>query len=185
MNYLNSILFSLLIFLLVLGCGKKAQDSKNKRINSLLEKTNFVQSVDSIDSNGFSKLIQNRNGKVLFLNIWATWCLPCIEEFPDIIKLSKSFENQNLEVVGISVDYPDEVQSKIIPFLKKHEVPFKVFVANFAKDEELINMLDKKWNGAIPATFIIDTEGKQQFSFIGKGKYEMFRNKIESLLTTN
>ncbi|MCX6151225.1 MAG: TlpA disulfide reductase family protein [Ignavibacteriales bacterium] len=175
------ILFSFFIFG---GCGKNARDNgKDKKTDSTLTQTNIVQRVDSINKFGLNTLIQKRNGKILLLNILATWCLPCIEEFPDLVKLSESYEPGKLEIVGISVDYPDEVKSKILPFLTKHSVPFKIYVANFNKDEDLINTLDLKWNGAIPASFIYDNKGKQQFKLIGKSTFDHFKTKVDSLIT--
>src|SRR3989339_988306 len=70
--------------------------------------------VETIDKAKLSKLIKDRKGKILFLNLWATWCVPCREEFPSIVKLAS--ELKDVEFVGISIDFLDEVDSKIIPF---------------------------------------------------------------------
>lgn len=72
--------------------------------------------VEKIDKNKLAKIIKERKGKVLFLNLWATWCVPCREEFPEIVKLVNEFKD--VEFIGISVDFPEEVDSKIIPFFK-------------------------------------------------------------------
>lgn len=134
--------------------------------------------VETIDKIKLEKLIKERNGKVLLLNLWATWCVPCREEFPDLVKLSANFKNKNLEVVGISIDYPEEVDFKIIPFLKKLNVNFKNYVNGFEKDEQLIDMIDAKWNGALPATVIYDEKGKKAAFFEGKKSYDEFVNQI-------
>jgi len=118
---------------------------------------------------------------MLFLNVWATWCVPCVEEFPDIVKLSRSYDSKRLEVVAISADYPDEVDSKIIPFLMKQNVPFKVYVAKFEDQEKFINALDTAWSGGLPATFIYDTEGHRRFRLVGQGSYERFKQQIDKL----
>ena len=65
-----------------------------------------------------------------------------------------------MEIVGISADYPDEIETRIKPFLAKSKSNFRVFVQNFSKQEDLINRLNKNWGGAIPATFIYDASGK-------------------------
>jgi thiol-disulfide isomerase/thioredoxin len=138
--------------------------------------------VETIKKEGLDKLIKDRNGKVLFLNFWATWCVPCREEFPDIVKLSEEYQNKNLDVVAISVDYPDEVESKIIPFLKKMNAKFTVYVNGFEKDDELIDTMGNGWWGAVPATFIIDKNGKVVKLLNGKRSYKDFKKEIDSVL---
>lgn len=133
--------------------------------------------VEKIDKAKLSKLIKDRKGKVLFLNLWATWCVPCREEFPSIVKLVDEFKD--VEFVGISVDFPDEIDSKIIPFLKTNKVNFNSYVNGIEGDEELINLLDKNWNGALPATFIFDKSGKKISFMEGKKSYEDFKREIE------
>ncbi len=74
--------------------------------------------------------------------------------------------------MGISADYPDEIESKIIPFLREQKVNFKNYVNAFDDPNELIDFLNPDWNGALPATFIFDEEGKQKVFLEGKQSYE-------------
>ena len=159
------------------SCSSKRRNTEQLKNNSQPEaKFVLTHPVWLIDSAGVQRLIHERNGKILLLNIWATWCLPCIEEFPDLIKLAR--EDTALEVVGISIDYPDEIDSKVVPFLAKLKVPFRVCVAKYAKQENFISTLDTNWNGAIPATYIYDLKGKQIFSAIGEQTYEQFKKIV-------
>ena len=124
-----------------------------------------------------SEIINNRNGKGLLINIWATWCLPCKEEFPGLIKLSNLYEDK-IDVVGISIDYPDEAESKINPFLKEFQLSFTNYVNGENDAEEFINFLNGEWSGAIPATFIYDSDGQQVEFFIGKKSFEEFEAAV-------
>jgi thiol-disulfide isomerase/thioredoxin len=179
---LRTIPIILLILISFISCTEKTHDKEqNTIIDKSVQQRKLIQHVDSIGKSGLEQLITNRKGKTLFLNIWATWCVPCIEEFPDIVKLSEKFKNSDLEVIGISVDYPDEVNTKIVPFLLKQKVPYKVYVSDFKKDEDLINTLNVKWSGALPATFIFDKQGVQRYMLVGKGTYDKFKNEIEKL----
>lgn len=135
--------------------------------------------VEKIDKENLTRLIHERQGKILFLNLWATWCMPCREEFPDIVKLVNEFRDKNIEFIGISIDYPDEINSKIIPFLKKNKSNFKNYVNGIKGDEALINLLNEKWNGALPATFIYNTGGKQITFLEGKHSLEEFKKALE------
>jgi thiol-disulfide isomerase/thioredoxin len=146
----------------------------------------YGQSDDSIDiksiaQNEIDNLIENRKGKLLLINIWATWCIPCREEFPDLVELSQNYQNE-LDVVAISVDFKEDIENKIIPFLKKNKVEFPVYINGFKKDDQLINYFSKDWNGAIPATFIYDKNGKQVKYIEGKHSFESFSSIIQKLI---
>jgi thiol-disulfide isomerase/thioredoxin len=179
--------FLLIVCLLFLqmegpGCRPKSpQDPKP----SVAAETGRKQAgpVDPIDQAGLTKLVNERNGKILFLNIWATWCAPCVEEFPDLIKLAQSYPGSDVEVVGISADYPDEVESKILPFIRSHNVPFRIYVAKFDHQEDFINSVNSSWSGALPATLIYDAHGKQRYFSVGAGMFEKFRRVIDSVRT--
>ncbi len=140
------------------------------------------QTVKTINEKELDKLIQKRNEKILLLNVWATWCEPCKEEFPDLIKLSNDLGKKNVEVAAISVDFTDEIESKILPFLKTMNVPFTVYVADFPTQDSFINKFDKDWSGAIPATFIYDKKGKRRQFLFGKQSYTQFKKAVEDVL---
>lgn len=160
----------ILIILLFAAAGIKAQNNHGKI------------KVEPIEKAGLEKLIKERNGKALFLNLWATWCVPCREEFPSIVKLASEYKSKGVEFYGISIDFPEETESKIIPFLKSQNANFVSFVNGFKHDEELINMLDQKWSGAIPATFIFDKKGNKVFFLEGKKSYSEFKKSIDAAL---
>lgn len=138
-----------------------------------------AQTVEPIDKDRLQTLITERHGRSLFLNIWATWCTPCLEEFPDIIRLSR--KHTEIDVVAISADYPDETESKIIPFLKTMNVPFKVYVASFNTQDEFFSMFDKAWGGEIPATFIYTSNGVLKKFLRGKHSFAEFKKAVEEV----
>jgi thiol-disulfide isomerase/thioredoxin len=178
---MRRILILILLGLAVLSSMQSlySQINQQKRSRSIKPGTSLLHPVKLIDSVGLHRLIRERNGKVLLLNIWATWCLPCKEEFPGLIKLAG--KDTLIEVVGISVDYPDEINSKVIPFLLKLKVPFQVYVAAFTKQENFITAVDSLWNGAIPATYLYDRQGTQRVSMIGEKNYEEFMKEVNSI----
>ncbi|MCK9410338.1 MAG: TlpA disulfide reductase family protein [Bacteriovoracaceae bacterium] len=140
-----------------------------------------AQSVQTINQKGLDSLIAQRNGTILLLNVWATWCIPCKEEFPDLVKLSKEFGGSKVAFAAISVDFPDEIDSKVTPFVKKMKTPFPVFVADFPSQDAFINSFDKEWGGAVPATFIYDKNGVQQKYLLGKQRYDQLKKAIEDV----
>jgi thiol-disulfide isomerase/thioredoxin len=137
--------------------------------------------VEPLKEGDFSRLLKNHKDRVVLVNVWATWCKPCREEFPDLVKLQEYYKDKDVRVITISADYPDEVESKIIPFLKKFKINFPVYVQNFKKQENFIDMMNKEWNGALPATFIYGKTGRQRAFFIGKKDFEGFKTQIEKI----
>ena len=166
-NHLSLILIMLITISSVNGHEKETSSSDMK--------------VKKINTDQLNKIINNRNGKYLLLNVWATWCDPCREEFPALIKLSEKYKDE-IDFIGISVDYPDEVDTKIKPFLKLVEVKFVNYV-NAEKDvDKFISNLNQDWNGSVPATFIYDINGNQIKYFIGGKTFDEFEKEISSII---
>ncbi len=143
---------------------------------------NAQTTVTPLNEEGIGKLLKERQGKFLLLNLWATWCAPCREEFPDLQKIHEVYSEKGLEVVGLSVDYPDETESKIVPFLMKAASTFLVYVQNVSNDEALINMIDQKWNGAVPLTVIYDPNGNKIAKIEGKKSFAEFESILKKHL---
>ncbi len=141
-----------------------------------------LRSVEPINEDGLRRLIHERAGRILLLNIWATWCKPCVEEFPGLIRLQQTYQDSLVDIIAISVDYPDEVASKILPFLDSLGVSFTVFVADIPKPEDFIKTLDPAWSGAVPATFVFDRHGQRRAFLLGEKNYEVFKSLVEDAL---
>ena len=172
---INKTLLFLFFWLFIISCSKNEGTG-----NAIRQYTGL--SIKKLDSQSMDSLIKNRNGEILFLNIWATWCRPCIEEFPDIIKLYQNFSEQNVRFVAVSVDDPEDLQTQVIPFIKENAVPFDIFIQNFDDPQNFINSLNRDWNGAIPATFIYDIHANQRAFMLGKQDYDKFKSELENIL---
>lgn len=146
-----------------------------------LSPKNSNTKISLIDEAGYKKLVQQRNGKILLVNFWATWCIPCREEFPELVKIANEYQTENVDVVGISTDFPDEIESKVKPYLKSQNVDFQNYVKNFEDDDAFINSVNPEWSGALPATFIYDTESVLRESHFGQNDFAGFRKMIEQM----
>jgi thiol-disulfide isomerase/thioredoxin len=160
-------IFSLIVILFLTGC------QQNEKIQN---------QVGLLDETSFKEALSENKGNVLVVNVWATWCVPCVEEMPDLIKLADYYENKNVKIISISIDYHEEIESKILPFIKKYNLNFPVFVNNFENDEAFINFFNTEWSGAIPATFIYDKNGIQNEFLLGRQTLNDFKQSIESHL---
>ena len=163
------IFISVLIFAAVLSsCSEEKHD-------------NVKVDVKKIDDAGLQSKIQNRNGNILFINVWATWCDPCVAEFPDIVKIAKEYTNKGVDFLSLSADFESKIDSSVIPFLISQKAEFPVFVMQERKTEQIINLLNKEWSGALPVTIIYDSAGKQRLFVLGAQNYDFFKNKIDSI----
>lgn len=137
--------------------------------------------VGKLGEEELDQVLASHKGKVLLVNVWATWCKPCKEEFPDLVKLAAHYkDNDDVAIITISADYPDEIESRIVPFLEKvGAFNLPVYVQDFKKQADFINRLNPKWRGALPATFIYDKDGKQQVFMLGKEDFDTFKKQIE------
>ena len=151
-------------------------------INStLFPQSKSVSGVKIINISDLSQIVKENKGNPLLINVWATWCAPCREEFPDLVKLAINY-NEKLKVIGISADDSDVIDSKVIPFLKKNNAEFENYLIKAVDPEDFINLLNKDWSGAIPATFIYDNNGAQKEMLIGKRSYEEFEQAINKVI---
>lgn len=117
--------------------------------------------------------------KVVLLNVWATWCGPCVEEFPDIVKVAKKYRD-DVEVVFISADYTEQTPG-VLEFLKSQGVTWKTYIKDGA-DEAFILAIDENWTGAIPATAVFNKNGEKIAFWEDKASYETFEKTIISAL---
>jgi thiol-disulfide isomerase/thioredoxin len=127
-------------------------------------------------------ILEANKGSVTLVNFWATWCPPCVKEFPEILKLYRDYREKGFKLIFVSLDDASETDSKLKPFLLKQGVDFVSYQGIFPKPEELTDAIDKNWGGEIPVTYIYDKEGKRTTSFSGSRKYEDFEKEIVKLL---
>lgn len=148
----------------------------------------------TVNSNSFSQellpankitldsIIEANKGKVIFFNYWASWCKPCVEEFPDIMKINNEYKDKDFKLVFVSLDFGDDLSTQTKKFLKKMKVDFTTYYNAFKNDEDLINYMDKEWEGSIPGTFIYNKNGVLKRTFIGKTNYKDFKEVIDKYI---
>jgi thiol-disulfide isomerase/thioredoxin len=98
---------------------------------------------------------------IYVVNFWATWCAPCVKELPHFEKLNS--ENKNIKVVLVSLDFKDQYESKLLPFLKRKNIQSEVVLLTDKDYNAWLPTVDKDWSGSIPATLIIKN-GKHFFA---------------------
>jgi len=127
--------------------------------------------------------VNNSDAQVVMLNVWATWCQPCKEEFPDLMKLRYYYKEQGLELMLVSGDFPDQLPA-VKKFLSEQGVTFPTYIKT-GKDMAFINTLNPDWSGALPATWIFDSMGNLQDFWQGKANFSRMEKSILKVLNTN
>jgi thiol-disulfide isomerase/thioredoxin len=135
----------------------------------------------SIDDKEVQSLLSGLKGNVVVVNIWATWCKPCVVEFPHLVKLRTAYEKKGVSLIFISVDESEEIDTAVLPFLRKQKVSFPTYIKS-GEDEPFMDAIGKGWRGAIPTTFIFDRAGKQAATLIGAKDFKTFEEVIKPLL---
>lgn len=124
--------------------------------------------------------IRKPGSRAVLLNVWATWCSPCREEFPDLLHVARELAPQGLRLVLVSVDFPG-AEAAAAKFLTSEGVDFPTFVRT-GKDEAFVDGLEPQWSGAIPATFLYDAEGKLVRYWEGKASYPVIKKRAQRAL---
>jgi len=120
-------------------------------------------------------------GAVL-VNVWASWCAPCREEFPDLLHVARDLAPKGLRLVLVSVDFPGDEEATT-SFLTTQGVDFPTFVRT-GKDEAFVDGLEPQWSGAIPATFLYDANGTLVRFWEGKASYPIIKKRAQKALDT-
>ena len=145
-----------------------------------VDTTDHSAEIREIDLDGLKKLLLRdpKDTRPLLVNFWATWCDGCREEFPDLVKIDNDYRAKGLNFLSITLD---EVADKprAVDFLKEMKATMPVVLLNVNDPEPAIHAVDEKWDGALPATFLYDHEGKLVFKYFGKIKPAELRAAID------
>lgn len=147
---------------------------------SLGQNSSDVELLKNTTGQDLQKIIRSYQGdKAVLVNVWATWCAPCIEEFPYLVDLQQKYEGQ-LQVVFVSADFPSQ-RNKALDFLQEHDVDWTTYFKT-GKDQPFIEALSDDWSGALPFTKILDTQGKLVASWEQGAKYDKFERYIKKAI---
>ena len=143
----------------VFGCSVKWswKDEYTQRLYK--EWAELPVSVEPIDSAGVADLVKNRTNKVRLINIWATWCGPCVLEFPELVKIDRMYRGRPFEFISISADLMNK-KTDVLEFLRDKQASNKNYIFKEEDVYKLIGAADPEWYGGIPYTIIVEPGGK-------------------------
>jgi thiol-disulfide isomerase/thioredoxin len=133
-----------------------------------------------ISLNQLEEIIAQDKEEVLIINFWATWCKPCIAEMPEFEKINNDYDK--VRVLFVSIDFPEEVESRVLPFLEKKQLKSEVVILDESDQNLFINTIEESWSGAIPATLILQNKKKFRTFHEGQLTYEELESIIKPIL---
>jgi len=129
----------------------------------------------------FAQVLAAERGKVVVLNLWATWCTPCLKEIPDLVELERELAARGVKLVAVGMDAPEE-RDRVEAFRKEHFPEFRSYLRNELEMDTLVSVVDPAWNELLPTTYLIDRDGKVAKRIQGKRSLEAFRTEVAALL---
>ncbi|MGM0378026.1 MAG: TlpA disulfide reductase family protein, partial [Bacteroidota bacterium] len=115
-----------------------------------------------MDFEAFEPLLHKSNDTTYVVNFWATWCKPCVKEIPDFIKVASEMKDEKVRFIFVSLDFPGQVDSRVIPFIREHGMEQeKVILLNDPDSNSWIEKVNPGWSGAIPATVIYNADSRK------------------------
>jgi peroxiredoxin len=129
------------------------------------------------DASGTLHSLQELQGEVIVLNMWATWCVPCRRELPVFQDIADEYASSGVRMIGIAIDHVQEPFRLVSEFATDYDITFQLIV-----DSAATSYINYGGTGDIPRTYVIDRNGYIQHIFVGEAKKEQLVEVIEALL---
>ena len=135
-----------------------------------------------LDAPGLLERVARERGRIVLVNLWATWCEPCREEFPSLSRLQKAYGGRGVVVLGVSTDFSSQ-----LPAVEKFLAMQRPSFPNYRKksggdDQEFIDAVDRSWGGELPFSVLYGRDGKKARVLSGKQSYQDFEREVRRLL---
>jgi peroxiredoxin len=143
----------------VFGCSTKWKEKSEWVAKGNEEWAKRPVTLKDIDEDGIRDLLDNSSGKLRLINIWATWCGPCVAEFPEFVIMNRMYNARDFELITISADDPAK-KDKVLKFLKEKQAANANYIFTGDNKYKLIEAVDPNWQGALPYTLLVEPGGK-------------------------
>jgi thiol-disulfide isomerase/thioredoxin len=141
------------------GCSMKWAWKNEYTLKTNKEWAAKEVTLEKLSPSGLADLLKNDSDELLLVNFWATWCGPCIIEYPEFITMERMYGARDFRFVSISMDSPDQL-AKALKFLKSKESAVPNYLMDTNDKYEVINVVGKEWDGSLPITLLIEPGGK-------------------------
>jgi peroxiredoxin len=148
------------------GCSIKWIEKSNWVQKAAITWANEPVSLNPLDVAGANRLIKNGGKKLRLINVWATWCIPCVQEFSELVTLNRMYRDRGFELVTISTDEP-AAREKALSFLIRKQSSSPNYIFTGDDKYKLIEAINPRWGGALPYTMLVEPGGKIVYSHEG------------------
>ena len=138
--------------------------------------------VSPIDTDALKGLLTQQRERPLLVNFWATFCDPCRDEFPDLVKINNDYSAKSLEFFTVSLDDMSEIKKEVPKFLDEMKATMPAYLLNVNDPEPAINLVDRKWRGDLPATYLYNEKGEIVYKHIGRVNVAELREAIDKVV---
>ncbi len=142
----------------------------------------YCQQVNIIKITDLEKRINNTSDTTYIVNFWATWCVPCVKELPDFDSIHTVYTGQKVKVLLISLDFKEDLESKVLPFITSRKVKSEVLLLDELNSNYFIPKISNDWTGAIPATLIKNNKQEKDVFFEKKLNFVLLKDEIEKMI---
>jgi peroxiredoxin len=150
----------------VFGCSTKWIDKQADAQKSLAKWDAEPVGLEPIDLAGVAKLAKNDTKKLLLVNLWATWCGPCVAELPELVTMNRMYRGRNFQLITISLDDLSK-RGDASKVLKENHVAASNFILKADDRDKFAEALDQEWPGPVPYTLLITPGGKIVYRKVG------------------
>jgi thiol-disulfide isomerase/thioredoxin len=144
--------------------------------------TTVKTKVSPLNTADLKALLAKPKDKPLLVNFWATWCDPCRDEFPDLVKIDKQYRPKSLDFVTVSLDEIKNIDTSVPQFLTTMKATMPSYLLDANDPEPAINAVDPRWQGDLPATFLYNSQGELIYKHFGRVNTAELREAIEKLV---
>jgi thiol-disulfide isomerase/thioredoxin len=120
-----------------------------------------VRAIEIYSFRDLEPLLRKDNDTTYVIHFWATWCVPCLKELPEFNKFAEKHSRNKIKILLVSLDFPKQIDSKLIPFIEKHNITSEVIVLDDPNQNYWIDKVSPDWSGAIPATLVYKNQFKK------------------------
>ena len=182
----------LLVFLTGNVFAQKAKGKTAPKKTTVAAKTTTpapdpnLPKVTQIDAVALQNLLkrEGENQKPLLVNFWATWCAPCIEEFPDLVKIDNDYKGK-IDFITITLDDVEELNTGVPKFLQRMKAEMPTYLLKTDDEGAAISMVYKDWQGGLPFTIFLDSKGLVVYNRQGKIVDEVLRKELDKTVAVS
>jgi len=170
------------LVVLLMSFAVSAQRTAKQTRRSAKRTPAVTTKVAPIKTDDLKALLAKPKDKPLLVNFWATWCDPCRDEFPDLVRIDSEYRPKLLDFVTVSLDEKKEFTTAVPLFLTTMKATMPAYWLDAVDPEPAINAVDVNWQGDLPATFLYNAQGELIYKHTGRVNTSELREAIDKLV---